>query len=427
MPSEIFALIAGAYQGFGGGAPPPPPSPDPEPAASEFVFGMSTARIQALPRTGAAWNNVVTLADQVYNIQYSEAQGGGGGGAIDGSSSAFCGGLVWVATGNTAYRDKVNAALDELEFSIGLNPPLEWHHAAFNRKLGGWAMAGQLVGRAVRNTNGSLTSWGRFLSDMRFKIGTGPARANPMHNCAFDWSNNHGAAARASLAAITAILGELTSQNAPNGYPIGLADQWKWFKAFCGDKSDYGCHPTATRTYGGLGKTDPTFSNSWMVHTTDWAPINQSTALFGSNVPLYLDGCLNSEAFRDGTTFSLDANGRPVMGASGDQYSFGALSSATMNAVIFAAAGYTQVWQTGDHALRRARSFLSRWNYNKTGEQHEPQDPILRKVYLRPGFTFPGSGSFTTSTPGRSYLMSGTDWLALDAQWPPAPVGWYSS
>lgn len=358
----------------------PATEPTPPPAAgTEFAFGADSAYLESLPTTGAEWNRVKAMADEVYDLKI-------GDGATDGSGSAFAGGLVYQATGDTAYKTKVNAALDAVEATN----PADWWHAAANRKLIGWALAGQLVDRDVRDAGGSLTSWGSWLNThLTVTHDHGPGRAAVMADTAAGWDNNHGSAARASEAAIRAVLG------------LSLTNQCDYAKAWLGGAhSGHGFVDSTKPGPGAMGITDPTYSRTWQHDPARPSGVVPSSAWAGEPVDPAKAGAIPSDVFRDGGAF-------PNPGSS-THYIFGNGHRMT-NALTVLAANGCVLWDYADQAAKRWRVWAVDNGVTPSASQHQHGDAILDAVY--------GTSFGTVGTTGGEGIV-GTDWLTLGGAFP---------
>lgn len=391
-----------AVNAAGNNASPPTPFTTTVPSGGggggpyDFAFGMDATDIQALPTGNAAYTNMKAMADATYAYKLVGTSAGG----VDGISNAFCGGLEFVRSGNTAYRTKVNDFLD----AIQATDESTWYYQVPNRKLGIMALTGQLVGRET-----SHPGWLDWLAAMRYQNVTGHGRSPNMHQCAWDWGNNHGMGARTSHIMVDAVIGDLAS-TAPDGNPSGLSNAVKWYKASLGDKSEYGCWADDRQEYGGLGKTASSYQDQWAVNATNWSPLNASTTVYGSSVSTSKEGLFCPEAFRENTNYSTDVNGRPIFGSDGNMYHYESGGYVVYGAAVLAANGYPDVWDWADQAVRRWRSACFRWGYEPQYATSFGIDHVLDKVY---GTAFTQGKK---SNPANG--LTATDWLTLAPNWP---------
>lgn len=356
---------------------------------TEFAFGATTAYIKSLPTSGAEWDRLKRQADAPYDLLI-------GDGATDGSGNAFAGGLVYVRTGDIAYKNKVNAALDKVQASN----PGGWWHAAANRKMIGWALAGQLVGREAKTSAGSYTAWGQFLRNQLTVTHGGPSKSGVMGEAAWSWDNNHGAAAMQSYAAICAVLG--IKNETMNGHPGGLDPLYQWLKAWLGGThSGFAYSGTNTNTsYGTMGATDTQYSLTWQF-AGKHAGLVPSSAWAGTSVDAKRAGAIPSDVIRDGGAY-------PNPGGSAKHYVPGNGGRRTMAAVILAANGHPDIWQYADKGLLRWRQWMVTNNMPIEGSNNMAYDSVLNAVY---GTNFPSKAD-------KSEGITSADWLALGGKWP---------
>lgn len=347
--------------------PPPPP-----PTGKVFAFGLSEADIRSLPQTGPEWNNVKAMADRVLTFDPSD-------GALDGSGNAFCAGLVYVATGDVVYKNKVTTILQQIE----TNGPVNWWHAAANRKAGGWALASELVGY-------DSPTWPQFLRDMLFVAHAGHNRSGVMFDCAGDWDNNHGSAARASAACIAAVLKDQALLDSVARFSLG------WL----GDHTAYP-HQDSTSPTGALGITDPPLSRTWQHNPAQPYGIVPTSLMVGEPVDSRKEGAVPSDVIRENASF-------PNIGGS-THYIFGNAGRMTNAAVILAANGYPNIWDVADEALYRWRAWTVRNGVQAEGAGAAAHDPVLNKVYL---------ADYPAKVSGTGETITGTDWLVLHPGFP---------
>lgn len=337
-------------------------------------IGASRDYIMSLPTSGTQWQQVVSMAGDAYTVDT-------GDGATDGSGNAVAGALVYVRTGDTTYRDKVNAALDQVQATN----PASWWHAAANRKMVGWVQAAELVGRAARNADGSLTAWGRYISEhTTVTHQAGPSRAAVMTRAAYGWDNNHGAAARASLAAIQAVLGDTA----------GLSKSCKAMQAFLGGSS-------ADGTYRFVMSTNPGSNEMGITGGAESWYVSGNPAGIGLPGNGLRSGAIPSDAFREGATY-------PTIGAAGrDHYIAGNLMREVAAIGILEANGCDGLWEYASSAPLRAMEWIVANNVN-VASPHNGAVGLIDDAYGR------DFGSATSR--GESYASS-SHWLALGSGW----------
>lgn len=365
-------------------APEPTPTPDPTPAptsgAGFDVLGITQTQLNALPIGTPSWNTLKAMADAAYTVDATS-------GNPDGSGNAVAGGLVYARTGDATYKTKVNNALDAVQAIA----PASWDQAAANRHMGGWVAAAQLVGRPARNADGTLNSWGQWVTaQLTVTHAGGVPRNQVMLDTARGWDNNHGAAARQSVAAIEAYLG------------LDLTTSCNAMKAWLGGTfAGYAFVTDTTPSAGQMGWTDNGGAPSWYV-TGHLSGVNPSTAWAGTSVPAMKDGAIPSDTERDGGTY-------PTIGANGaDHYIYGNLYREAATMVTLAANGCS-LWNYADNALARARAWAAANVPDHEGDYLGNADPLLNAVY---GTSYPA----TVGT-GEN-MLAASAWLVTGGQWP---------
>lgn len=373
------------------------PEDPPVVVEGSFVIGATAAQIQSAPRSGTEWTNLKRQADDLYTFVKDD-------GATDGSGNAVAGALVYVATGDTAYKNKVMAAVNSVE-SSGTGG---WWHAAANRKLGGWALAAHLVGHKT-------TSWHTFLKAMLTQVNGGPGRSSVMARAAWDWDNNHGGAAMGSYIMICAVTGLTASTVTIDGNPGGVFHANKWLRGFCGDHtaSGFGHVDSTSPTYAqGMGVTSEARNRGWHMDEAQPYGIGPTTGMWGATVPTTREGAVPSDVVR-GTT-----ENHPTVGTDAKHYVYGNAGRRMVGAVVLAGMGYPDIWTVGDDALYRWRANAARFSLlaMPEGANNKLYDPIVRKVYGRKYDT-----SAFSANSEKSEVITGTEWLALIPDWPVRP------
>lgn len=350
----------------------------PTPAPGVFAtLGVDVDYIRSLPTSGPEWARLKAQADAPYPVDHLD-------GATDGSGNSVAGAIVWLRTGDEAYRSRVVAALGEVQ-SID---PSAWWHAAANRKLAGWAIAGDLIGHTA-------PEWHACLRAHLTAAHQGHNRSGVMAKCAWHWDNNHGGAALSSYVAICAALGIVDEEI--GGYPGGLSNAYKWLAGWLGDHTQFGHSDSTNPSYGSIGITDPPLSRTWQADPT--VPYGVVPASSGAK-----SGAVPSDVIRDGGAY-------PTPGGSAKHYVYGNAGRRTVAAAILAANGFPQVWEVADRALLRWRQWCVD---NPTvgapeGAPNQHYDAIVNAVY---GTSFPATG-----TAGGESIV-GADWLSLGGAWP---------
>jgi hypothetical protein len=353
----------------------PPPPPPPPPSGGFDVLGVTQAYIDGLPTTGAEWAELVAMADAPYTVD-------SGDGAVDGSGNAVAGALVYARTGNTGYKTKVEAALTTVQ---GIAPGA-WQHAAFNRKFGGWVAAAQLIGKPARNADGSLNAWGSLVNSHLTTLHSGgPARSNDVMDAARGWDNNHGAAARQTVAAIEAYL------------DLPLTASCNAMKAWLGGTHPaYAFVPSTNPGPNQMGWTGSAANSGWYVTSPYLAGINPPVA------DLRLNGAIPSDVERDGGNF-------PTIGAAGaDHYVDGNMMRETAAMVTLTANG-CPLWTHGTSALDRADDWATRYIPDHQNDYLGNADPVMNAVY--------GNATPADVGTGENFLVA-SEWLTLGGAWP---------
>jgi hypothetical protein len=353
------------------------------------MIGLTAAEIRALPMSGAGWNNLVTQSNKTITVDLAKS-----GISSLAASHALSAALRYVRTGDVAYRTKVVNALEQ----VRTFPIASSHYSAYLRQMAGWIMAADLVGHRT-------TAFTAFVDTIRFADLPGHSQWGGMFKASYRAPNNHGQLARASLLAANLFLGDMNKRT-PSGNPGGVEQDIRYFRAFLGDASQYGTGAEAHGSWGkfGTGADGWNYGGTWMHSKVAnvWVPINP----VGSGPTK--NGALSQELYRDTTSFSLDANGRPIFGPKGAMYTYMTGNGILTEAALLAAAGYTDVWQWSDQAVRRWREYLHRWNYQHThASVHGWIDPLLNHVY---GTSYP-------AVDDQGYGLTATRWLTQNPRW----------
>ena len=317
-----------------------------------------------------------------------------GDGATDWSGGAVAAALAYVRAPST-YGNLRTKVLNYLQQAQNTNPG-DWQHAAANRKVGGLALAGQLVGKED-------TGWLNWLDAQLTAVhGGGPTRSSVMITCAWDWPNNHGSAAMQSAAAICTVLGLTSVTRAGN--PAGTVPLGKWLRGFCGDHTSTGfpsIRSTNPSYSQGMGAADLPASDTWQLVPNDPYGITPT----GTTKK---HGCIPADVTRVDT--SSGSSTYPNIGAAAqDHYIAGNLSRRVGAAAILSAANNDAgIWTVGNDALRRARQWMVTYSAN-VPRLDGWMDPALNEVY---GTSFPETLS------GSTEVWGGSDWLAAGGGWP---------
>lgn len=326
-------------------------------SAASFGRGiwLTQAEIAALPTSGAAWQALKAAADSSWGTPLLS----------DGGSNhdvlTLAGALVYARTGDEAYRAKVVSALrsivgtetDPAGLASGQQPVL-----ANARNLTAYVIAADLVGF-------DDPAWKQWLGSMRTKPlqSTDPAS---IVRCQEKRANNWGLHCGQTRVAIDAYLGDFSD----------LARAAQVFRGWLGDRASY-----AGFSYGSLW---------WQSNPLRPVGINpRGATILGHDV----DGVLPDDQRRAGSFTWPPPK---------ENYVWGALGPAFVEAELLRRAGYTDVYQWSDGALRRA----VRWLYDVAQFPAQGDDtwaPWLINHVL--GTSYPT----TAAAEGKS--MAWTDWM----------------
>jgi hypothetical protein len=212
-----------------------------------------------------------------------------------------------------------------------------------------------------------------------------------MTRAAYGWDNNHGAAARQSLAAIQAVLGDTA----------GLKKSCTHMEAFLAGKSRDGSVTFVADT------TPADNQMGWSPDSESWYVAGK---LAGINPVGYglRSGAIPSDVIRvdssgGGTTY-------PDIGVAGrDHYVAGNAMREGAGAGILNANGCRGIWQVGDSALLRAEEWIVANNITNDSP-HNGTLGLFNDAY---GRNFGTATSRAESYAGQAHwLASGTGWAA---------------
>lgn len=281
-------------------------------AARAASFGrgiwLSQAEIQALPTSGAAWKAVKEAADGPWGVPTLSDP------SSNADVNALAGALVYQRTGDERYRTRVVNALKaivgtETSSSAGSDAVL-----AVGRNLVSYVIAADLVGF-------SDPGWRSWLAALRTKqLQSG--RGETLVGCHELRPNNWGTNCGAARIAADAFLGDIGD--------LGRAAQV--FRGWLGDRSQY---------------TGFNFHELWW-QADPANPVGiaaKGATIQGRNV----DGVLPDDQRRSGP-FTWP----PPQ----EDYVWGALGPAFVQAELLYRAGYTSAYGWSDAALRRAITWL---------------------------------------------------------------------
>ena len=304
--------------------------------------------------SGPAWDNVKSAADGNWGTPLLSD----GGSQHD--VNTLAGALVYVRTGDPAYKTKVEQALraivgtedDPRGASSGQTPVL-----AVGRNLVSYVIAADLIGFQD-------VSWTSWLSQLRTKS-ISPSHGNSLVGCHEMRPNNFGTHCGNSRIAVDLYLRDT----------VDLDKAVKVFKGWLGDRSSY-----SNFSYGDL---------SWQCNSSQPVGINPK-------------GCTRNGHSIDGV---LPDDQRRAGGYSWpppkENYVYGALEGATVTTAMLTRAGYDAVnWQ--NQAILRAFQWLhTEANYPAAGDD-QWQPHLVNYLY---GTSFPAP---VPAQPGKN--MGWTDW-----------------
>ncbi len=317
-----------------------PTLPPPTPPSGTSGIWISANELAQLPISGPAWSHVKSVADGDLGSPDIANQDS----LHDTNTLAIA--LVYARTGDLAYRTKAkNAIMSAIGTEAGART------LALGRNLAGYVIAADLINLRTFSPNDDAT-FRAWLPKVR----------NALISTHEDRPNNWGTHAGASREAADVYLGDKSD----------LARAAQVFKGWLGDRSSY-----AGFSYGAL---------EWQCDASAPVGINRKGCLKIIN-GVNIDGALPEE-LRRGTTLQQN-------------YIYGALSGALVQAVILSRAGY-DTWNWSDQALGRAFKWLDNVAHypasgNDTWEPH-----LINKIY---GTSWPAPIPSSEGT-----TMGFTDW-----------------
>jgi hypothetical protein len=292
---------------------------DKPPSAPVEGMFLSQSELQALPRAGSAWDEVVTAANgfQPTMTDYTNQD------STD-ATYALAAALVAARTGDSEMRDRVAEAIRSIAsrpYDTTDNPSaLGWA-----RSMTSWVVAGDLIGLGQLDP-GLDDLWQQFLRGMPQYPYAGDG-GNSLLDLALTRANNVGAVARSAVTAIAIYTGDDRRLHVmADLYRAWVEGSGKYRFDWDSDKDrSWQCLPGSPSTYRGI---NPTFC------TRD-----------GNN----LGGVLPEEFRRNG-----EYNADDYPGPSTTKYPWEALGAAVAQAYLLVRAGYSDALEWGDEAPRRA-------------------------------------------------------------------------
>ena len=289
-------------------------SPRPVPRFANGIW-TSAAEISGLPMAGLSWNEIKNGADEPIGLpNLSDLEDSV-------NVHVLAKALVYVRTGEEKYRDAVIAACMS---AIGSEEGGET--LALGRELLAYVLAADLV-ELPANQDATFRQWLR-------KILTEDLNGQSLRTAHETRPNNWGLHCGATRAAIARYLGDMTE----------LERTARVFKGWLGDRTTY---------------ADFTFNPeelSWHIDPNVPVGINPAGATIQGHS---VDGVLPDDQRRDGPFRWPPPK---------ENYVYGALQGALMQAIILHRAGY-EVWNWQDRALLRAMKWLyEEANYPVAGD-----------------------------------------------------------
>ena len=314
---------------------------------------VSASRLQQLPTSGPAWNNVLASANSscgTVNLTDQEQMT---------NVCVMAKALVFARIGGNQYRADVVSAVNQIVSA----PTYNGRALSLGRELGAYVIAADLI---------ELASYdpvldGRFrtaLRTLRTTYTTGAA--TNLIDCHEKRPNNWGAHCGATRVAIAAYLDDTAD----------LARAAQVFKGYLGDRSSY-----AGFEYGD--------DLTWQCDPTRPVGINPT-------------GCTRSGLARAGVLpGDPRGGGRFTTSPPNENYVWEAMQGLVAQAVLLERAGYTP-FEWSDRALLRAAQWQHHVNDFPTAGDDTWQAPLLNRVY---------GTSFPEQIPSRAGKNVGwTDW-----------------
>lgn len=277
-------------------------------ASSDYLI-VSRSKLASLPTTGAPWKSMKAVADADLGTPDLSDQDNKHAGRTVAAA------LVFARTGQTVYRDKVNAELRELTQSPKLSAA---RVLSVSRQLGGYAIAADLVGYRA-------PAFVALVADLRTRHIGNHGRFVNVTQTSENTSSNWGAWALASRIAVSRYVGDTAD----------VSRAAKVFRGFTGERD----------AYSGWQKTAD-FDPTWACGGSAWVPINPASC-----------GARGGALVED---ISRSAGVYPAVDDKGRTYSWEVLGGATMSATLLRHGGHPDVDKWGDRGLLRAAQFLAR-------------------------------------------------------------------
>jgi hypothetical protein len=275
-----------------------------EDAKAAGPLWIDPGRLASLPTSGPAWENLLRAAQEpVGTPRLSDMED-------PTNVRVMAKALVYARTGEQRYREEVvSACLAAIGSERGGST------LALGRELAAYVIAADLVGRLPGEQGRRFEAWLRDVRQQELRGGTlvSTHERRP---------NNWGAMAGASRIAVAAYLGDRED----------LARAARVFRGWLGERSAY-----ADFRFGAL---------HWQADPDAPVGINPKGARRDGHS---IDGVLPDDQRRSGPFRWPPPH---------ENYVYGALQGALVQAVILHNAGYSDVWEWGDRALLRAFLWL---------------------------------------------------------------------
>ena len=278
------------------------PTPTTPPTPQGGGIWISKEELAQRPMSGAAWINVKSSADASWGSADLSNQDSHHPQAV------LAGAIVYVRTGQTAYKDKVFSGLRSI---IGTEAGAR--SLALGRNLAAYAVAADLV--SYQETN-----FKNFLSGIRRRVNS---EGRSLVTCHEIRPNNWGTMCGASRIAIDVYLGDQSD----------LERAAKVFKGYLGDRSSY------------AGFIFQSGAFTWMCDPANPRPVNPA-------------GCSkNSHDLSGAPVDDVQRGGNYTWPPNPTNYAWGGFSAAVAQAEMLSRAGYPAYdWE--NQAIRRGMNFL---------------------------------------------------------------------
>ena len=337
----------------------------PAQAATDGIW-ISRARLQSLPTSGAAWDALVAVA--------TSTTVPGNPTLIDQDSmhsrNTMATALVAARLDSNTLRAKVRNAIQLVKGTEDGTDLASNRLLQLGRNMPGYVIAADLINLRAFDPifDAAFRTW---ISAMRTRVFSGAFRtiANADEHDPANWGAYDGAA-RAAIAAYLGDTADLARSAAAMNSFLSMANDGRWlFRPDVHDMSWQCSYPDET----------------------GYTPINGACTRDGKDI----DGVMAQDMARAG-----GFQWPPAFTA----YARENLNGRTIQAEILFRAGYTQVFQWGHQALRRAAQALRRLSATDAA-WWEPNQLVYRIITTRTGVTWWG---LSTPTKGRSVI--GVDW-----------------